>query len=188
MEKFEQDWNMKPVEIKGIFDDSREMRVVKMKNGEKGFDIVTPFETHLDKSGKVQSILVNRGWIPHDLRDQRMHYNTDALGTIRGLLYRGDADTKYSKRNNPTIKEYYTARPQELTLIAQCNNRDEAGQMMLHMVDFDEERRQILPTIPTSNELTKWVVSADRHASYEAMWRIMAFSGVLANTALWIYF
>lgn len=59
---------------------------------------------------------------------------------------------------------------------------------MLHMVDLDEDRRQILPTAPTKKELTNFTINADRHAAYEMMWRMITFSGVLANTALWLYF
>ena len=59
---------------------------------------------------------------------------------------------------------------------------------MLHMVDLDEDRRQILPTAPTKKELNNFTISTDRHAAYETMWRMICFSGVLANTALWLYF
>ena len=59
---------------------------------------------------------------------------------------------------------------------------------MLHMIDFDDERRQVLPTVPTQSELTRFIISPERHQAYEMMWRMMAFSGVLANTALWLYF
>jgi hypothetical protein len=59
---------------------------------------------------------------------------------------------------------------------------------MLHMIDMDDERRQVLPTVPTRGELTKFVVDSERHAAYEMMWRSMAFGGILANTALWLYF
>ena len=51
LDKFENDWAMKPVVVKGIFDHSREMQVEKMRNGEKGVNIVTPFYTHLDSNG-----------------------------------------------------------------------------------------------------------------------------------------
>lgn len=60
---------MKPVAIRGIFDHTREVQVEKERNGEKGVDIVTPFYTHLDGSGKENAILVNRGWVPMDLKD-----------------------------------------------------------------------------------------------------------------------
>ena len=60
---------MKPVAVKGIFDHTREVQVEKMRNGEKGVDVITPFYTHLDANGKEQAILVNRGWVPLDLKD-----------------------------------------------------------------------------------------------------------------------
>lgn len=50
-EKFEQAWSMKPVQVSGIFDHTRETQVEKVRNGEKGVDVVTPFYTHLDGSG-----------------------------------------------------------------------------------------------------------------------------------------
>ena len=78
--------------------------------------------------------------------------------------------------------------PAELALLSQLPNRDEASQVMLHMIDFDEDRRQILPTVPTKSELQQFVIPAERHAAYEMMWRMLAFGGVLANTALWLYF
>ena len=82
----------------------------------------------------------------------------------------------------------HTVKPEELSLLAQVPNQEEAGQVMLHMIDFDEERRQVLPTVPTRSELGTFVNSPERHAAYEAVWRMLAFSGVVANTALWLYF
>ena len=179
---------MKPVQVKGVFDHTREVQVEKIRNGEKGVDIVTPFYTHLDGNGKEQAILVNRGWVPLDLKDQRMHYNNASMGTISGILYRGDAKTKYSKPNNPVIGQYTNVNPYDLSLITQTPNQEEASQVMLHMIDFDPERRQVLPTAPTTSELTKFVIPPERHAAYEMLWRMMAFGGVVANTALWLYF
>jgi hypothetical protein len=38
-------------------------------------------------------------------------------------------------------------------------NWEEAGQFMLQLIDDDPEHRQILPTVPTAEELTSWKVS-----------------------------
>ena len=43
---------MKPVCVKGMFDHDREVQITKMRNGERGVDVVTPFYTHLDADGK----------------------------------------------------------------------------------------------------------------------------------------
>ena len=188
LDKFEQEWSMKPVSIKGVFDHNRETKVQKIRNGEKGVDIVTPFYTHLDGSGKEQAILVNRGWVPLDLKDQRLHYTSSVIGRISGILYRGDAKNKYSKDSSPQIMQFTSVQPSELALMSQLPNEDEASQFMLHQIDFDESRRQVLPTAPTVNELTTFVNDPERHAAYEMMWRSLAFAGVAANTALWLYF
>jgi hypothetical protein len=58
---------------------------------------------------------------------------------------------------------------------------------MLHQVDFDPERRQLLPTAPTTEELTTFRISPERHLAYENLWKLLSFAGILANTALWIY-
>ena len=51
LDKFESEWSMKPVSVKGVFDHTRELQVSKMRNGEKGVDIITPFYTHLNAAG-----------------------------------------------------------------------------------------------------------------------------------------
>ena len=117
IDKFESEWSMKPVQVKGIFDHSREMKISKERNGEKGVDVVTPFYTHLGADNKEQAILVNRGWLPHDLKDQRLHYQPQTMGAIQGILYRGDCETKYSKKNSPTHGQYSRVVPAEISLI-----------------------------------------------------------------------
>ena len=70
---FEQEYSMKPVAVSGIYDHDKEIRVEKVRNSEKGFDIITPFYTHLNKNEEPCAILVNRGWVPFDVRDHKRH-------------------------------------------------------------------------------------------------------------------
>ena len=122
LDKFESEWSMKPVAVKGIFDHTREVKVSKVRNGEKGFDIVTPFYTHLDGKGQEQAILVNRGWIPKDFANLRQHYSSNTLGTVTGVLYRGDTRSKYSKLNTPSQNHFTSVQPNEIALITQAPN------------------------------------------------------------------
>ena len=69
--KFEKEWSMKPVKLHGFLDFNRDVQILKYKDGEKGVDVVTPFYTNLDKEEKACGILVNRGWIPWDLKNHR---------------------------------------------------------------------------------------------------------------------
>lgn len=188
LDQFEQDWSMKIVKVRGIFDHTSEIAVEKNLNGEKGFDVITPFYTHLNEKGDECGLLVNRGWVPKDLYSTKNHYTGIVSGEITGLLYRGDNETKYSKPNEPTLHRYTTVRPRDFALITKMNNREEASQFMLKQIDTNEDTRQILPTIPTKNELTQFKISPERHEAYATMWKYLTFVGVFANTALWLYF
>ena len=76
IDKFDKEWSMKPVTVAGVFDNEKEIQVIQERHGEKGVAIVTPFYTHLDKDSNPQAILINRGWIPEDLKGHRMHFNS----------------------------------------------------------------------------------------------------------------
>ena len=103
LDQFESEWSFKPVTLKGIFDHQKEFQIEKQYRGERGVQIITPFYTHLDAQGKENAILVNRGWVPYDLKDLRMHTAGHVAGKISGVLYRGDAQHKYSTPNSPTV-------------------------------------------------------------------------------------
>lgn len=60
---------MKIVKLKGFFDHERETPIAKIRDGEKGEEIVTPFLTHINEKGETCGILVNRGWVPEDFKD-----------------------------------------------------------------------------------------------------------------------
>ena len=100
---FEDEYSFKKVKVRGIFDHTKEIQVEKMRNGEKGVEIITPFYTHLNDKGEECGVLVNRGWVPEDFKDLKYHYTGTTSGEVVGFLYRGDAPNKYSKKNEPTI-------------------------------------------------------------------------------------
>ena len=188
IDQFESDYSFKKVKVRGIFDHNKEIQVEKLRNGEKGVEIITPFYTHLNEKGEEVGILVNRGWVPLDLKDLKYHYTGVTSGEITGVLYRGDNQTKYSLPNEPTIDRYHYVNPYDHSLIAQMKNQDEASKFMLLQVDTNAESRQILPTAPSANELTSWQISPERHFAYAELWKYLTFAGIFANTAMWVYF
>jgi cytochrome oxidase assembly protein ShyY1 len=188
LDAFENDYSFKKVKVRGIFDHTREIQVEKMRNGEKGVEIITPFYTHLNEKNEECGILVNRGWVPLDFKDLKMHYTSPVSGEIQGLLYRGDAQTKYSKANEPTILRYHSTNPYDFSLITQMKNQEEASKFMLMLLDTDPNARQILPTAPTTSELTAWRIQPERHEAYATLWKYITFGGIFANTAMWVYF
>jgi cytochrome oxidase assembly protein ShyY1 len=71
----------------------------------------------LNAEGQECGILINRGWVPLDLKDVRMHYTSNTSGIVTGILYRGDEKNKYSKPNEPTIERYTRVDPYDFSLI-----------------------------------------------------------------------
>jgi len=102
---------MKPVTLNGILDHSKEIKVPKWVNGEKGVEVITPFFTHLDSNERPCGVLVNRGWMPWDLMDYKSDRN-NSVTKVQGILYRGDAKTKYSKTNQPALNKYTSVYPE----------------------------------------------------------------------------
>lgn len=93
--KYENEMSFKPVTIRGMMDFNRDVKVLKWKNGEKGVEVITPFYTHLNAKEQPCGILVNRGWFPWDLKDWNYDKHNSAT-LVKGVLYRGDPETKYS--------------------------------------------------------------------------------------------
>ena len=184
--KFEQEWSMKPVKVEGYLDYDKQIQVTKWKNGEKGVEVVTPFYTHVDKKDKVCGIMVNRGWLPWDLKDFRYDRAASSIVT-EGVLYAGDAKTKYSKTNSVINSEFTSVRPEELALLGNLSN-PEASKFMLKAVDLDPEARTTMPSVDSKEELTTDLgIPAERHQAYEKLWNGVTYFGVVANTAMWLY-
>ena len=95
-DQFEKDWSFKPVSLNGHFDFDNEIYIAKTQLGEKGYDVLTPFYTHVNDKNELCGVTVNRGWVPSDLKGMRKDRNVSKI-KVDGILYRGDAQTKYSK-------------------------------------------------------------------------------------------
>ena len=168
-----------------MLDFDNQFQVEKSKNNERGVEIVTPFYTHLDKNGQPCGILVNRGWMPWDLKDMRQDRIVDRT-KVRGVLYTGDAKTKYSKENEPSKAWFRAVYPEEMAVLSRFPN-EEAGTVMLKAVDFDTDAPTPLPDVDSPEALTKFTISPERHDAYAHMWESLTYFGVLANTAIWLY-
>lgn len=127
IDQVENDYQFKKVKVQGLFDHTKEVQINKSKNGEKGVQIVAPFYTHLNEKGEPCGILVNRGWVPLDLKDQKMHSKGYGSGEVVGLLYRGENKTKYSKPNTPISHEFSRVEPYDISLYVQMKNWEESS-------------------------------------------------------------
>ena len=95
--------------------------------------------------------MVNRGWMPHDLKHFRYDREKPQT-TFTGVLYRGDAATKYSKENVVAHDWYENANPAQMSHICQLGN-PESGDFMLKAVDLDPAARTPMPDVDSPDDL-----------------------------------
>jgi hypothetical protein len=58
---------------------------------------------------------------------------------------------------------------------------------MLKIMDFDSNARTVHPTVPSKEDVQRYVIPAERHDAYSFMWNSITYFGVVANTAMWMY-
>ena len=61
-----------------------------------------------------------------------MHTAAHVAGKVSGVLYRGDAKTKYSIPNSPTVQHFKNVTPYDFAVISQLPNYEEASKFMLN--------------------------------------------------------
>ena len=129
--------------------------------------------------------MVNRGWIPWDLKGYK-YDRKNSVSVVNGVLYSGDNKTKYSKPNQPSLNAYKNVYPDELAAMSQLPNID-AGSLMVRAVDFDSLNRTPMPDVPSKDELCLLGIKAERHGAYETLWNGFTYIGVVTNAAIWLY-
>jgi hypothetical protein len=60
--------------------------------------------------------MINRGWMPHDLKHFRYDRSNNNI-SFTGVLYRGDAETKYSRPNQPGQNWFNYSNPREMAAL-----------------------------------------------------------------------
>ena len=103
LREFNEQWAYKPYYIYGQFDHAREIKVARVKEGnkkdnlgERGFQIITPFYCYVNELGQNCAILVDRGWVESEEGKSFSHRATPrGPCRITGVLYKGNSDNKY---------------------------------------------------------------------------------------------
>lgn len=119
-----QEWDYRPVRVKGTFDHSREVflgprslllngAAVSQNTGllstqdanKTGYLVITPFKL----SDRDVSILVNRGWVPSSKRDPRTRFAGQVEGEVEleGIIRTAERRAPFMKENrNPHLWTY----------------------------------------------------------------------------------
>ncbi|KAI9733374.1 MAG: surf-like protein [Cirrosporium novae-zelandiae] len=100
------DFDYRRVYTTGHYRHDQEMLIgPRMHDGNNGYLVVTP----LEREGKGSTILVNRGWIPKKLKDQkdRPEGLPKSEVTVQGLLREPWKKNRFTPVNRPDIGEFY---------------------------------------------------------------------------------
>lgn len=110
--------NYRPVYAVGVYRHDREMQLLaRTYNGENGVQIVTPLQLTEERATEdmasgvrsaLDSVLVNRGWVPLDKRDPKSR-ESGTMGevVVTGILRWPSAPGLFTPKNNPERGEWY---------------------------------------------------------------------------------
>ena len=78
-EEFDEKWLYKPIKLRGLFDHEKATFIQRTRDGDRGYEILTPLYMNVDKkTGNLNGMMVNRGRIPYEYRDSKMHWTSSS--------------------------------------------------------------------------------------------------------------
>ena len=154
---------------------------------ETGFEVVTPFYTHLNSKEEQCGILVNRGFVPSSHEDPSQYRTPAKREQITGILYKGDTEKQASLLNEPEKRVYRRVDLAAMAPQIQFANEADAESLMVKLVDFSEQQRSpIVPRVQRKEELLEWYVTPERHQAYANFWLSATGLILLANALVWV--
>ena len=127
----------------------------KNPQGADGYDVINPLYCY--EGGKVSmkelfndgdpvkiersAIIINRGWIPANLRDKKTRpteVNSRQLVKVRGVFRAGKDLHDYKVPNNPDNNEWHNLALEDIGIFWDLPNWDEAKYYYFHTIDFGD--------------------------------------------------
>lgn len=161
LEEYQVNHMFRPYYVIGQLDYSKEILIPNYKtfngNTVKGFDVINPLYCYdggrinadniklKNEKGIISTdraaIIVNRGWIPYNLKDKRKRLweqNTRQLTKIEGTMVMAKDIHDYKVPNNPTNNEWYNLAPEDIARFWELPNFNELKQFYFQQVDLKE--------------------------------------------------
>ncbi len=158
-EEFNVYHRFKPYFILGQIDYTKEVLIPKVKYVDgvplQGYDVINPvycyeggkfsFKNLFNKQDPVlierAALIVNRGWIPIELKDKRSRpneINSRTLVKFRGVFRRGKDIHDYKIPNNHDNNEWHNLALEDIALFWELPNFDEIKHYYFECVEFDQ--------------------------------------------------
>ena len=158
-EEFNVYHRFKPYFMLGQLDTSKEVlipatRIDEFGNKQEGYNVINPlycyeggrlsFGRAFAKEDPISvdraAIIVNRGWIPAELKDRRSRpneTNSRKLVKLRGVWRKGKNVHDYKIPNNPTNNEWHNLSLEDIGIFWDLPNYDEAKYYYFQVVDIN---------------------------------------------------
>ena len=195
-EEFNVYHRFKPYFLIGQIDYSKEVLIPSTRNQGgvelKGYDVINPiycyeggklsFKDAFAKKDPVSveraAIIINRGWIPEELKDKRSRpneINTRKLSKVRGVWRKGKNIHDYKTPNNPENNEWHNIALEDIGIYWDLPNFDECKYYYFQVTDipsgegYSEENRALFPMAATPDQVIDehygWKVNVDTNKS-----------------------
>ena len=98
-EEFDAKWLYRPLLIRGLFDHNKEVFISRTRGGDRAYETITPLYTKVDKkTGDLHGIIVNRGRLPFEYRDSKMHHTPPNVEQeVEGVLMYSEGEDQFTK-------------------------------------------------------------------------------------------
>jgi cytochrome oxidase assembly protein ShyY1 len=188
IKKFDEEYAYRPFELKGYFDHTKEILVKTQRDGEDGFQVITPFYCYTDKDGKEQALFIDRGWITPEWARKKLHYD-GAIGpqTIHGIFFKGDSSNKYSRNNEAYHRKWNVIKPGDMATYLLLENKDVASKYIVKQIIMNPTERNPYPLTMSFEDVSNWPVPAQTNLNYSSLWFAVTFANVFGNVFLWLY-
>lgn len=212
-EEFNVYHRFKPYFMIGQIDYSKEILIpaTRVVDGValKGYNVINPLYCY--EGGKLSlkdafakkdpitidraAIIINRGWIPEELKDKRSRpneINSRKLVKFRGVWRKGKNIHDYKKPNNPDTNEWYNMALEDIGIYWDLPNFDECKHYYFEIVDLptgpgsSDENKAIFPMAATPDSVIddhyKWKVSGETNK------KLYQGTGLLAAASIGLAF
>ena len=196
--EFDEIWLYKPIKLRGLFDHEKETFIQRTRDGDRGYEILSPLYMRVDKNtGDLHGLMINRGRIPYEYRDSQMHWTPPNVECeVEGVLFYDEGDDQYNIKGTEAAKNTKAANAyseirinlKELLGKTDIANQDFASKVYLKSVsmtlgDKIEQAKLPRPAIPA--DLCYWYVTPSKHQAYATFWFYLSGLNIAATTFIW---